>query len=370
MTNKNIEEIPHLLLVVDAGASLIKAMASIAGTDADDCEPIAILPYCVVVEKTELLQKNEDFDKNSLWIKIGEEYIAMGHFASVHYPARIDARSSKDDTVVQKVCGVIALCTQRFQLPQTFKLTINLLLPPGEQAIKDYFKDDLAAALKNLSTPASRIKPKLLGVTVLSEGMGVWLNTKQSYELKEKKWAVIMSGFRNTSLIVTNAGQIVDRKTCQTGLYAMLTQISGGYDLVELLEPVADYLQYRNEGAFDYLLKSKNKDRERTQLISSIQAAKRKMIQTLTDYLADYLPPQLDLIVKCGGTFDTIQKDLDSVLNDKLASGCKIIRDDGNNVPLRHVARRFNGGGNYHSRYCDVYYVWHKLHQKSQVAEI
>jgi hypothetical protein len=359
MNTKNMQQVPHLLLVVDPGTSLIKVMASIAGKPIDEYKAIEILPYCVDVQKSELLCPNPDFDANSLWIKIGDDYSAIGHFANVHYPARLDAKSSKDDTVVKKVCGAIALCTQLFKLPPIFNLTINLLLPPGEQGIKDYFKDDLTTALKKLSTPAGLIKPKLLGVTVLSEGMGVWSDCKLKYEPNNQKWAVIMSGFRNTSLIVTNVGLITDRKTCQTGLYALLSQISGGYDLADLVKPVATYLETGDAMLFDHLLKSKYQDRERAQLVTSIQAAKAKIVQTLADYLNDHLPSQLDLIVKCGGTFDSIGTDLDPILTLKLAPGGKLRRHKGTGLPESIRA-------NMHSRFADVYYVWYKLHRKSQ----
>jgi hypothetical protein len=113
---------------------------------------------------------------------------------------------------------------------------------------------------------------------------------------------------------------------------------------------------------FRHLLKStKNPDRELERLVKAVEVTRTKFVGDLSSWIKSNMPPQVDAIVGCGGTFDYLGQDLNSFLVDRIklgVTGLYICRGESlpnaaDNIELR-------------SRFADIYYVWHSLHRKHQ----
>ncbi len=356
------QDMPHLLVAIDFGASATKVVASLAGGRIDHYKLLLLAPYCIDVGYSEILTPNPDFDERSCWVKIGGIYSAVGNLAQANYPAWLDIQGAKDDTAVAKTCAAIAVLVQKFKLPPSFRVTVASVLPPGELAAKDDYKTDLAAAFKDLTTPAGKIKPKLEKVNTLAEGMGVLNQYSTEYQWREKSVAVVMSGFRNTSLLLSEQGQVGVRKTSSYGYHSLLQDIEGGYATRDLIEPVIAYRMMGDASVLSPILKSaKNPERELARLIESIELARHNFLTNLTNWLKSNLPPQVDAVVLCGGTGEYIGRDLDSWLETKVRGGkASIYKCTGDGLPTAF------GDLEMQSRFADIYYVWHGLHRKYQ----
>ena len=352
----------HLLVAIDFGGSLTKVVASLDGKKIDAYKLLTMTPHCVEVTDAQALKSEPDFDEKSVWLKIGKSSYAVGNFAQAHYSNLLDVQTAKTDTAVQKTCAVIAVLAQVFGLPVSFNVTIACVLPPGELSAKEDYKTDLVSALKDLTVPSGKLKPRLLKVNTLAEGQGVLNYYTAKYGLGDKTVVTIMSGFRNTSLLLAHQGQAGGRKTSGLGFYRLLQEIEGGYDPIDLIAPVSEYRATNDPQVLRHLLKStKNPDRELERLVKAIEAADAKFVGDLSSWIKSNMPPQVDAIVGCGGTFDYLERDLDTFLVDRIKSGVKgLYICKGESLP--------NAADNMElrSRFADIYYVWHGLHRKHQ----
>jgi hypothetical protein len=366
MTSKTTEDQPHLLLAIDFGSSLTKIFASLVGDKIEDVKPILMSPYCVEIGVQQIPPSNPKFDERSTWVKFQDAYYAVGNFAETNYATWVDIKSSKDDFAVIKTCGAIAVCRQIFNLPSTFKISIIALLPPGELAGKDDYKTDLVAALKNVETPAGRIKPKVQKIKVFSEGGGIlsaYLNGYEQQNLKllslhDQEVAIIMSGFRNTSLLMSKQGQISKRITSPDGFYSFLSRIDGGYEPTSLIVPITRFLSDQKPDHLLHLIKSKkNSDRELHRLIKSVEQEHQNFIEKLTNWL-DHSLPHVDTIICCGGTFNCIYKQMEEFLLTKLNNDEESLF----HCQIREKLREFFLDVNMQSRMIDIYYAWANLY--------
>ena len=155
------KKLPHLLLAIDAGASSIKIVGSLAG-DAE-CVPLSIDPYCLEVE--DIPPNNSTFNQHSVWVKIGEITYAIGNLAVAKYDCPMTIKPAKMDTAIPKVCAAIAVYHQKFNLPMKFDLSIVSVLPPGEFAWEDDFASMLMLALRKPLIYSKRIEYELYQMT-------------------------------------------------------------------------------------------------------------------------------------------------------------------------------------------------------------
>lgn len=365
MIKKN--SIPHLLLAIDTGASLIKVVASIAGSP--DCHVFALEPYCVNLTETEepipALKKN--FDSRSVWVKVKDEYYAVGNLAQTKYNAFFSVKPLKNDNIVPKIIAAVAVAHKHFNLPPKFKLSIVAVLPPSEYTYSQDVGTELLNALDSIETPAGQIFPRSPKVNVYPEGYGI-LTYHDRAELEENI-CVIMCGFRNTSILFSTDGQLNGLKTSDYGFYSMLEQISatsGGYKEVDLIEPVYQYLTHKKDYplAFDGIFKSKDNVKEFCKLTDSIKKAHTDYSRNLVNWIESVMR-KTDRIIFAGGTAEIAMRDTWC----DLKRFVKPIEDDKYKYPIgRHLVDRparliaaMTDKPDSIERYLDIYELWDEL---------
>jgi hypothetical protein len=177
-------------------------------------------------------------------------------------------------------------------------------------------------------------------------------------KLQKKNVVTIMSGFRNTSLLLANQGQAGVRKTSMLGYYTFLQMIDGGYDPSDLIVPVIEFKTTADPKVLGHLLKStKNPQRELDRLIKAIEVAHIQFMNDLKNWIKGNMPNQVDAIIGCGGTFDYIGTDLNSFLTTKIKDGDKnLYMCQGYETNYLKV----------NSRFADIWHIWHVLHRQHQ----
>ena len=260
MKNNNLQ---HLLLAIDTGASAIKVVASLVGDE--KCCPFTIdndwVDLSTLAQSDRIPEPNADFDENSVWVGIGEKYYAIGALARVRYNTYFSIKPLKNDSIVPKIIAAVAVAHKKFNLPPKFKLSVSSVLPPGEYVYNEDVLDKLSLALRVIQTPASKkISPVLQEITINPEGYGI-LNWHRIYgAARNQDIGVIMFGYRNTSVLFSESGQITDLKSCDRGFHQVLEKISslsgGGYDENDLAVPVWNYLINKDESGFRKLARS------------------------------------------------------------------------------------------------------------------
>ena len=314
------DNLPHLLLAIDPGASAIKVVCSLVGDR--KCYPFTIDPYCLDLDCLHISNRcpepNVDFDEKSVWIGIGGKYYAVGNLVRAKYGILQSIKPLKSDSIVPKIVAAIAVAAQKFILPCKFKVTITCTLPPGEHQYTDDVSTKLMMALRNIKTPAGKINPILQQLRINPEGYGI-LNWHRIYgAAKRQDIGVIMFGYRNTSVLFSLGGELTGLKSCDRGFHQVLEKISslsgGGYDENDLALPVWDYLINKDESGFKRLAKSvTNPELELSMIKNAIEKALIDYRINLQNWLTGAMQ-KTDMIVMCGGNAEYIGNSFDSFL--------------------------------------------------------
>jgi hypothetical protein len=404
-------KLPHLLLAVDFGASATKAIGSLVGTPSN-CITLSMSPHCVEVDDSSLLTSDPDFGEHQSWVTIEGKSYALGNLAIAKFNSAWKVKPLKFTSAVQKACAAIAIFAQKFQLPERFELSLTFVLPPAEWDRKQTIADRIKAAVKDLITPRGRIKPKLLSLSPFPEGMGVLLG--QELNLKQiATIAVVMVGFRNTSMFVANYGSVNGSQTSDLGFHNLLKEIAGktGYRIEDLIEPVFNYTYFKNQIAkythqivdcerglkdfsgFDYhyreqlkleleLLKQKlaefqfelelvfnpllkNSDEDRVAeidiLIAAIEKESIAYSVRIKDWLTEMMPSRADLILVGGGTVEYLNEDFKSFLQSKILERGRaklrthLVIDIPDCIKFNSVSKE---------RFADIYSLWHWVNSR------
>ena len=406
LISKMKNQIPHLFLAVDLGASGTKVVGSVSGRP--ECKALLMKPHCVIVSNQELLPLNPNFDEHSTWIEFGEKHYAVGNLAEIRFDATNQLKPAKFATAVPKICAAIGIIAQKFSLPDKFNLSLSFVLPPAEWEHRNITIERLNAAIKDLDTPRGKIKVKLLQVNPYPEGMGILLG--QNLELEKNGIiTVVMLGFRNTSILSSNNGIVNRPHMSDLGFYELLKNIAGktGYKIEEMIEPVfeykgdkkslelytgwlvdsqrklatsatyyserssieADIKEYKErikelklsiEKILSGLLRCSGVDREVELkcLIKSIDLATDEYWLKLSVWLEEMMPSQSYTICLSGGTANYFTEELKKFMYDKLSDKNERC------VRFHSVVKPPNSLNVYDDRFNDIYSLWHRMSQQ------
>ena len=405
------QKVPHLLLAIDFGASATKALASLVGTPSD-CITLSMSPHCVEVDDDSLLIDDPDFSEHQSWVTIEGKSYALGNLATTKFNSSLKVKPLKFTSAVQKACAVISIFAQKFQLPERFELSLTFVLPPAEWEHKQTIAARINAAVKNLVTPRGRIKIKLKSLSPFPEGMGLLLG--QELNLKEiATIAVVMVGFRNTSIFMANYGSVNGSQTSDLGFHNLLKEIAGktGYRIEDLIEPVFNYTYFKQQIAqythqidnrerglrdfsgFDYshrdrlkrelelfdckltecqveselvfnpLLKNSGEDRvaEVDMLIAVIEKENITYSVRIEDWLNEMMPARADLILLGGGTVEYLNEDFKSFLEKKIIKNGRaklhthLAIDIPESIKLSSISKE---------RFADIYSLWYWINSR------
>ena len=317
---KQSNNLRHLIIAIDTGASAIKVVASLAGDE--KCYPFTIDPFCVDLDdlhqSDRIPDPNLNFDHRSVWVGIDTKNYAIGNLAKSRYGICPSIKTLKSDSIVPKVAAAIAVAHRKFKLPSKFNLSISSVLPPGEHAYTTNVSTDLTMALRNIKTPAGKITPILQKLTINPEGYGI-LNWHRIYgAATNQDIGIIMFGYRNTSVLFSVGGQLTGLKSSDRGFHQVLEKISslsgGGYDENDLARPVWDYLINNDESGFKRLSRSvTNPELELSMIKNAIDKALTDYRLNLQNWLTGAMQ-KTDMIVLCGGNAEYIGNSFDSFL--------------------------------------------------------
>jgi len=371
---KKPNNLPHLLLAIDPGASAIKVVASLAGDS--KCLPFTIDTDWVdldeLVEWQRIPEPNPNFNEHSVWVGFGNKNYAIGNLARIRYNTHFSIKPLKNDSIIPKILAAVAVAHKKFNLPSKFNISISSVLPPGEFLYTEDVTKKLLLALRAFQTPAGTIKPVLQSLTIKPEGYGI-LNWHRIYGVAtDRDIGVIMFGYRNTSVLFSVAGQLADLKSSDFGFYEVLDRISklsgGSYNQKDLAKPVWNYLIHDDESGFRSLYKSvTNRELELSMIKKAISQSMVEYQKILQNWLLSSMQ-KTGAIVLCGGNADYIGDSFDEFLK----SYTEYIAEPGDLI-LRHIGSTSIpveiAETGMAVRYLDIYCLWLELSCKHSIDE-
>ena len=336
-------------------------------------------PHCALVNDRQSLTLDSQFDEHNVWVRIAEEFYAVGNLALVKYDATNKLRPLKSTTAVPKICAAIAVMARKFNLPDKFDLGITIVLPPAEWSQRTIVEEQLKIAVKDLEIPSGKMTPRLVNFFTYPEGYGILIGQKLDLK-KLNAVTVVMIGFRNMSMFVAQKGVLSNTYTSDLGFSYLLLQIarSTGYQISDMIEPVFKYKTYLQnynddpkddfwksflERSLDPIVRCSGKDGEfeRERLRENIIQSSNEYLTKLSDWLNERMPPVSDHICVAGGTANYFTEELMESMKDKAFAR------DKRNVSFHSLIKPPTELNLYEDRFDDIYSLWHQMAQR-QIA--
>jgi hypothetical protein len=322
MGRLNRQAHPEVTLTLDFGGSGTKAIAQIRGG-----KPTAIWMEPSVIEATKISlafqtrNLGNAYPENTAWVGIGEDYRAVGYLARSTYSATPGLKPRKYELALYKTLATVWAIKQKFKLPDSFDISIALLLPPGEFEDSALLKPMLRDALAEFDTPTGKLKTNLIGYECFPEGAGIYAmyckNTGEA--IRRKVIALVMLGYRNASVMISRRGILNRGKTTNLGMSKMVDLVidrTSGLAAEELIRAITSAGSEPKPQHFHHLCSGNNhRDAEIEKIIYAVHSSRAEYAIALTNWLKEVLPSrnELDEVIICGGTADYLREELDTV---------------------------------------------------------
>ncbi|HBL13459.1 MAG TPA: hypothetical protein DD379_19090 [Cyanobacteria bacterium UBA11162] len=321
MTRKSYT--PDLFLVLDFGGSLTKAIYM--GKDGEPTllcmEPEVIGVPATSVEAYQRLsgEMGEAMPQDRAWVKVDESYYAVGYLAAKRFHANAGLSQLKYERAYPKTLAAVWVAATSLGLGNRFRMALAVLLPPGEYENASHLEAMIASGLEQFETPCGTFKVKLTHFDCKPEGAGIYLMRTQSDSaaLKRKTCAVVMLGYRNASVLVSDRGQVNKRVTSSLGfvrLVEMVDSRTSGLSVGRLAKAIALSGEEPNPKVLQPLLQSVTKEgrfEEMTALKKAIVECRPEYVLALRSWLREVLPKDLVMVILSGGTADYLKRELE-----------------------------------------------------------
>lgn len=298
-----------LILVADLGGSLTK---TIGGTSYERRRILAMEPEVIEVPRglldPEAFAVGVASPKDRAWVGLDGSYYAVGHHARRVANTNPALRRPKAELAVQKILAAAWVLASEFRIPSPLPLALCCLLPPSERGDDTRVEAGVREALeRGFETPTGTMTGRLVEFNCKAEGSGLFMKhrVKRGAEaINRSEVAVVMSGYRNTSVMLFSRGAIAGHHTSGLGFASLLSrvvQIAGRYTVGELTPTVAGYLETGDETRLRPLLRE---DGDGKRLVEAIALARKQREIELRAWFEEVIPSDVEEVLLCGGSVE------------------------------------------------------------------
>lgn len=351
---------PELCIVLDFGGSLTKGIYRDKSGEATlfSMEPEVISLPKTSIDEYEALKMGTPDPTDSAWVGCGDDYYAVGYLARSQFYGNAGLSSFKYERAFPKTLAAVWAVAHRLGLTQKKKISaaIGVLLPAGEYENAELLKEFITEGLANFSTPTGTMSVSLTHYQSKPEGGGVlmvYATAQGAAVLKTKTVAVVMVGYRNASILVSERGVVGKRVTSPLGFVRLVELVEKRISTLVNTARLATAIALAGESIktaplMPLAMSSQQESRlsEVEKLVSAISSSRTQYLHSLSSWLRENLPKELDEVILCGGTAYYLRDSLE-----KFFSSCsvEVVWDGDMELPL-HLQTQDLG-----RRMCDVY---------------
>jgi hypothetical protein len=308
------KSLPDLIVAIDFGGSATKILVS---TPAWDMLTLCMEPEVIQVDKPllddyEASKLGQAVEKNRAWVGYNERYYAVGYLAQYKFAGTPGLSELKYERAIPKALAAVWVAANHFKLNKKFNVAIACVLPPGEYADAGSVEARLREALERYETPTGILQVKLTHFNCKPEGGATYMMIakNQRDSLLAKVVAVIMVGYRNASILISNRGEVGSFMSSDLGFIQLVNGVCAktSGQTPELLTPAIFAAGETLETKCLFrLVRSTDEQRqgeELEQIRQAITASRKEYFLKLSSWLKEYLPRGVDEVVLCGGTVD------------------------------------------------------------------
>ncbi len=316
---------PDLVIALDFGGSATKGVYADASLNEKlllmEPEVISLPQSAITNYEQTKLGSAEPAD--SAWVVVDEQCYVVGYLAQSRFSGNPGLSSLKYERAFPKTLAAVWVAAQELSLKNKFSAAISILLPAGEYESGKQLYELLLDGLKNFDTPTGKMSVNLTHFDSKPEGGGVYMihRSQMGDAARRKTVAVVMVGYRNASVLLSERGQVSKRVTSNHGFIKLVElvegRIAGLPSTTQLARAIARAGDKVNPSYLAPLAMSSVAEvraQETKKLVEAINACRVEYASALCSWLREVLPRQvnLDEVVLCGGTADYMQKELEN----------------------------------------------------------
>lgn len=307
-----------LTISFDPGASLSRVFFTL---DSGQPELLLMEPYTALIPLQSLLDYEEDAigtssPEDSAWIEYNQQCWGVGFICHRFY-ADLKLEQPKFELAVYKTLAVVGAIAQKKSLPNGATIRLGILFPYGEYSDRKLFEASITAALLNFQWRGEQRSFEVVEFVCRPEGFGLLSRGRSSaYNLRSRKIAVVMIGYRNASILIMDRGAMTNGTTEDLGFHKLVSavqrQVAGQKSLI-LAASICAAGNKINPKALLPLVRVEDpllQELEVSQIRSAISTAREEYWVLLSNYLLRHIPTDIDEIIFAGGTSQYFKSDL------------------------------------------------------------
>ena len=341
-----------LTIVCDHGTSLTKVLYRAGRNGQPKHLTMDAQLLKLDVNVVENLQETSGFGKpeHNAWLQTdGNSCYLVGRLAR-EYRASTSIKSLKYESIVPKILSVVGAIALKEKLSEQIKLDLALLLPLGESSNNSDLEKELAESITEFKFQGKTMGVDLQRYRCQPEGYGIASHLLKICSLESvqaQSFAVLMFGYRNTSLLLFKNGTLSfdGSETTNLGFYNFcdrLLQKTSGLTreniqsaIYTCRENIINHKTALGEERLttkivvEELVKSRDKQRaevEKARIEAAINNSSREYWQLLESWLEEVLPTQrqLDRLIYTGGTSGFFRQELNDYLSAKYSEDVEV----------------------------------------------
>ncbi|AFZ38084.1 hypothetical protein Sta7437_4626 (plasmid) [Stanieria cyanosphaera PCC 7437] len=341
-----------LTIVCDHGTSLTKVLYRVGRNGQPKQLTMDAQLLKLDVNVVENLQQTSGFGKpeHNAWLQTkGNSCYLVGRLAR-EYRASTSIKSLKYESIVPKILSVVGVIAVKENLSEQIKLDLALLLPLGESSNNSELEKELAEAIREFKFQGKTMGVDLQRYRCQPEGYGIASHLLKICSLESvqaQTFAVLMFGYRNTSLLLFKNGILSfdSSETTSLGFYnfsdRIIKKTSGltREDIQSAIytcrENIINHKTALGEERLitkivvEELVKSRDKQRaevEKARIETAINNSKIEYWQLLEGWLEEVIPTQrqLDRLIYTGGTSGFFRQELNDYLSVKYSENVEV----------------------------------------------
>jgi hypothetical protein len=370
-----------ITIAADFGASLGRAIYSTTSSYLNPqlifLDPQVVIVPAKSIDNYEKFKMGQANPEDSAWVHFGDTHFAVGFLAKKNFHSVHCLDNLKVDSAIPQALSIVGSIAQKNHLPSSFSLSLGILLPWNEFRDREKFQSQFSLALSDYIFRGQRFSVQLDSFTALPEGGGIFargrLPEQPEQNLRnpqEITIAVIMLGYRNSSILVIEKGELTTGATGNLGFVRMVQKIqtfTSGQQADMLVPVICQARDKLGKRVLETLVRSRRtelRQKELEEITSAIADARAEYVALLQNWLIQHLPfqTQIDEFIISGGTARYLKRELTEVLQDFGGSlnWCNGLEE--------RVIQSFGDTVSHHSlesRLADVYGLFYKLHNRS-----
>jgi hypothetical protein len=316
---------PDVIIALDFGGSATKGVYA----DASLNEKLLLMePEVISVPKSAIANYEETklgsaIAVDSAWVSVDGQCYVVGYLARSRFNGNPGLSSLKYERAFPKTLAAVWVAAQELKLKNKFNVALAILMPAGEYESGKQLHELLVDGLKDFDTPTGKINANLTHFDCKPEGGGVYMvhRNNQNEAAHRQTVAVVMVGYRNASVLLSERGQVTQRRTSNFGFIKMVelveNRIAGLPSTAQLARAIAragDQVEARHFLPLAMSSVPETRNDEVQKLVDAVKACRVEYKLALCSWLREVLPRQitLDEVILCGGTAEYMRSELSS----------------------------------------------------------